>query len=414
MKKKLANLLSLLVSLSLIGSNIVSASYIVKNNLNDGIITDTLTKNEELTKENFIDNPNGYIVKNGIRNIEVMINNNNNTLTLSEDLNICLNGEITFSNNIGEYTGVFEGMLSSDVPIIVSAVYTEMNIFLTITIGYLGDIEMETAYFGIYNDKMNDITNKSFSNVSVTDDLELSNVENYNNIDIARTTNAEIDVQYTEVNTVNGYSVARFTVYHQDELQNGGKAGVYVKINTQSNSLQTYLKNNVYTNADYVYAMPDTFDFSITGLSSKFIIQSLDYEPKSSTSTFELTIPIYYDGKFIVVQIPGEAGRCDATLSSTYSSSIPNTGNKVTWNMYYSYGWNTEKYDGDHTTQSGNGVYVNIGYNSDTLPTFAQSIRSTGKVRYIVRTITGEESESPINYYPSKSFVKTTSIGIVQ
>ena len=122
MKKIISSILSLLLTVTLIGTNIVSANFIANGDLNNGIVSAKLTRNVELTSEHFKSNNNGYFSVNNVQRIEFYINKAEEKITLYGDLEIVAYGKIEELDN-NKYMGVFETLMDNDIPLIIITIY---------------------------------------------------------------------------------------------------------------------------------------------------------------------------------------------------------------------------------------------------------------------------------------------------
>ena len=413
MKKFISNLLSLVLAFALLGSNIVSANFISNGSLNNGIVSAKLMRNMELTLEHFKANNKGYFTVNNIQTIEFYINFVEEKITLYEDLEIVAYGKIEELDK-NKYMGVFETLLDNEIPLIITATFTNDDIFVVLTAGYLGYENYEVVYFGQFNKKIKEINDLKFNNFNeggLTQNNELL-LENGNN------SNSRATGQHQGGKTVytGNYSTGYLNVYHKNQIEDEDEFTIWAKVNTNSVNMRTYLVNYVYTTADIVYVMPETFNVTITGKSSNFeIFNEYWLDPISGEETVETEI-YYIDpttGLFDTLTISFVTDRTTAYTDSTYSGAT----NKAVWEIYKAYGWNSTRFDATSLSNANNssnsmGVKLRIEYDGTHTTNITTNIETRATIRYIVRTITGEESQSPVYYARTGEMKHVTNLTV--
>lgn len=378
---------------SIIFSNLVSASSIWSNDINDGIFYAELELNENLTKESFRENLNGYITKNQIDNLTVKINNNDLTAKISGDLSVILKGEVNEITENG-FVGIFEGTINENTPVLSNLTYTEEEIFMTLTIGYLGTEEFETAFFGIDSNTINEIDNlnaQKFINqqkkIEENDNLNKTNI--YDDINLQA---IDASTRYQGGRTLNlgGLKAIELSIYHANELKNQNSMKISAKVNTQSTNIASYLKNNVYTTATAVVPQPDKFTISILGNNSTFDIIGNSCTPASGVNSFTMYIPYYTATTgFGTFGVPIKTSSTSITTSKEGGASY---ANKAQWELSKNLGgWPAANFNGDKGTKTGMAVTLDMHHSGTMTSSLKKPISCTTKVRFYVNASIGNQ-----------------------
>lgn len=179
-----------------------------------------------------------------------------------------------------------------------------------------------------------------------------------------------------------GKKVGDLSVFHADELANQGNMSTYVKVNTKSSLVESYIEDDLGFGSNTMMAYPDTFNISIRGNNNNLHVVTNSYAPQNNSTSTTISIPVY-GGPNIGLQFVS----FDVTMSSTTvtTSKISNSSlhqNMVSWKIYKKNGWNPDTFDGDHTTESGMTVASTYTYEGDVTSNVTTSITTAGTIRY--------------------------------
>lgn len=173
------------------------------------------------------------------------------------------------------------------------------------------------------------------------------------------------------------------SVFHADELRNQGNMSTYVKVNTKSSLVESYIEDDLGFGSYTMMAYPDTFNISICGNNNNLHAVTNSYTPQNNSTSATISIPVY-GGSVIGLQFVS----FDVTMSSTtvttskYSSSSPHQNNKLSWEIYRRNGWNPDTFDGGYATESGMTVASTYTYEGNVTSNVTRSMTATGSIRY--------------------------------
>lgn len=401
MKKFISNLLSLVLAFALLGSNIVSATYVIDNTLNDGLISSVLTKNDDLTNKIFEKKENGYFTKNGINQISLLINNNIKSVNISGDLSANLVGEYDTINYNGQqgFVGVFEGTLEDGTFITLDVTYTESNVFAILSAGYLGDENYENAFFGeIANStiEINEVNTQNYlSNLNETINI---NDQNYIEPRIQSRTVHQGGINLTSVNGAG--LLGELNIYFADEMEDAGLIDIYAKLNTNCTGVQTYLANYDYSVAQSIYSVKaDKFYIKVRTNYAGLSINYNNYEPEAYEDETTIIIPIVYKsgGVWTVDTITGTVLVESITVTKSNSTSN-STKDIISWEIYKNGGWPASTFEGNENSQKGMGAQVEYKLRASLTEEDQIPLTAEGKIRYSALITVDDEPNIQIHY----------------
>lgn len=401
MKRLISSLLSLLLSFALIGSNIISASYVIDNTINDGIISSILTKNDDLTNKIFEKKDNGYFKKNDVNQISLLINNNNKSVNISGDLSVDLVGEYDIINYNGQqgFVGVFEGTLEDGTFITLDVTYTESEVFAILSAGYLGDSNYENAFFGkIANSttEINEVNTQNYlSNLN-----ETVNINGQNGIE-PRIQSTTVHQGGIDLNSVNGAGLlGELNIYFADEMEDAGLIDIYAKLNTNCAGVQTYLANYDYSVAQSIYSVKaDKFYLKVRTNYGGLGINYNNYEPEAYEDETTIIVPIVYksSGVWTVDTITGTI--LVESITVTKSNSANSSQNDIiSWEIYKNGGWSASTFEGNENSQKGMGAQVEYKLRASLTEEAQIPLTAEGKIRYSALITVDDEPNIQIHY----------------
>lgn len=352
-----------------------------------------LTINENLMAQSFRQDK-----KNGVRGsvgesdysqIEVSLNTDAKSVAISGPFDVILTGcveDISY-NNIEGYIGVYEGSLDDGTHIIVDAVYTAEEVFVAITLGFLGTEDFAVMFYGDLTNRLKLISNMHAAEVCANQETSDDNLV----ADVAPET---VAVPYVQAETIfqgtsSVYSdvSARYlfgvtSVYHADELRNQGVMPIYAKVNTQCDVVEEYLINEEdFSGTLTVY--PDTFNISICGNDNNLHAINNTYTPESNSTSATISIPVY-GGSVIGLQFISH----DILMTSTnvtvskYTTTSQHPNNKVSWEIYKRFGWGSSETDGYPSSEAGMVVSADYTYSGNVSSSFDVYMNTKSSIRY--------------------------------
>lgn len=398
MKKSISLVLALTLCYSLFSTTAAADSSVLSKADSGFYVSDTLTQNTAIMYEVFGEKAQDRYDEDSSAQIHIGLDKKTITITLSYKGTVntaVLDGiynEVSSANSVG-YVGVYEGFISpiqnrtlalsadGKLPIIADITFTDSDVFAVLTLGYATETKNPDILF--YGDYSTQIANISSTNAARS--LEEAQIKQ---ADESRTlTPMAVDgtCKYQGYNAVyfGSKMVGVLSVFHADELRNQGNMSTYVKVNTKSSLVKSYIRDDLGFGSYTVTAYPDTFNISICGNNNNLHAVTNSYTPQNKSTSATVSIPVY-GGSVIGLQFVSFDVKMSSTTVTTskYSSSSPHQNNKILWEIYRKNGWNPDTYDGDYATKSGMTVASTYTYEGNVTSNITRSMTATGSIRY--------------------------------
>jgi len=395
MKKYLSLFLSLILCLTLFPTIVFAKSSGDTKNF----VSQTLTPNNTIMNEVFGEKTWNENDTESYAQFCINEDKENVTLTLSYQGTIntaVLIGSFETINTIDGkgYVGVYEGFISplkgkdlalnenGQLPIIADITFTDSEIFAVLTLGYANEkYNPDIVFWGDYSTQLANISRekatRSLEEAQLQNDIENNSASN------ATAVNGTCKYQGYSTVYLGNKMAGVLSVFHADELRNQGNMSTYVKVNTKSNLVESYIRDDLGFGSYTMMAYPDTFNISVCGNNNNFHAVINSYTPQNNSTSATITIPVY-GGSVIGLQFVS----FDITMSSTtvtaskYSSSSQHQNNKLSWNIYRRNGWNPDTFDGGYMTESGMVVQSTYTYEGNVSSNISRSMTSKGSIRY--------------------------------
>ncbi len=306
LKRIIGVLLCLCIFSQLTGAIAVDLTY------PNAAISSTLNKNTELMESVFSDNSLNSMntAKTGNTSLELSINPKDSSASILLTLNNIvykteLKGTIEEvpANSLIGYVGVFEGFIDngdiifsqsgkSQLPIIANVTFTDSEMFAALTIGYADEINTPTIIF--YGDFTKDIATISttYAENAMRAHVE-ENALRYDQAPGIAAVAGETVLMGTASATLSSYEAGRLSVFHAQELLNQGVMSTYVKVNTKSSNVLSYVKNVLGYGGRALVAFPDAFNISMCGNDNNLHAIANSYLPQNNVTKTTLDIPVY-------------------------------------------------------------------------------------------------------------------------
>ena len=363
-------------------------------------ISKSLQQNVSLMEETFGDGKSNAFDEKSTAEISIGADKESVEITLNykgAELTANLSGtydEIQSPEGTG-YVGVYEGFASpimgrnyllndiGQMPILADITFDDSNIFAAITLGSATASSNPDILF--YGDLSNSM--RSIASVNTMQSLAEAQAEYTAENETAQLSgfDATTRMQDFDVAHMGGREVGVLSIYHADSTGNAGNLTTYAKVNTRSDFVLDYIKEDLgYGSGVVVY--PDTFNISIGGTHDNLHAVINSYEPQNAEIKAEVQIPVpVFDG---LDSIGIETIPFSLTMSSTkvttskYSSDSPHSNNTVSWEIYKRLGWNPDTFDGGYNTQTGLPVASTFTYEGNVSSPVNRGMRSTATIRY--------------------------------
>lgn len=398
MKKYISLLLALTLCFSMASVTVSASSIFTEDVVSESYVSKVLTQNATVMTEVFGEKASERCDANSFAQVSIGKDKETATITLSygeTKSTAILDGtysEVITSNGIG-YVGVYEGFIvpiqsrnlalseSGKLPIIADITFTDSDIFAVLTLGYANETQNpDILFYGNYSEQIANI-----SNTNATKTLEAAQIKKAAENEIVTPMGIAGNCKYQGYDTVylGSKMSGVLSVFHADELRNQGNMSTYVKVNTKSDSVQQYIKEDLGYGSYAKMAYPDTFNISICGNNNNLHAVTNSYTPQNNSTSATISIPVY-GGSVIGLQFVS----FDVTMSSTevttskYSSSSPHQNNKLSWEIYKRNGWNPDTFDGGYASESGMTVASTYTYEGNVTSNVTRSMTATGSIRY--------------------------------
>jgi hypothetical protein len=184
-------------------------------------------------------------------------------------------------------------------------------------------------------------------------------------------------------------------------------------VNTNTDGVESYLVNELGYNSNTIVSVyPDTFNVSLCGNNSYFHAVSGTYTPENSSTSATILVPYY------LPKIGFNTTSYNLVMSSTTISVSPYTSssskypnNRVSWEIYRRYGWNSSEFDGDYSTDNGISVSASYQFEGNPSSTFYTSVTGTATIRYEYYVMVG--SDSLTLHFTTTTATYVTSLSIL-
>lgn len=404
-KRMFVTLLVMVLSLTMICAEpIVSGDDVQK------VQSFTLKINQELTKETFKENPKGYLTKGKIEDLNIVLVNESE-INIKGDLNVYLTGSVE-SFGTESSVGVYEGMLDDDIPVLAKVTYADDEAFMILSLGYLGDEMFDIAMFGEYTDSLKTTdTLDALRKDVLTQKTNVSNsVVSKNDTSVSRAIDGSLGYRGGNTKTLGNLPVLVLSTYHAAAFNNTGSTPVYLKVNTNSANIDSYLLNTVYASQNYraLDPRPCELTMAIIGSDTGFSVGNSEWDPKNNVTNVTLDIPYVYGGSLSTFELSTVTSSTTVTASKVNGASF---NNKVQWVVKKTLGWPSDEFDGNQYTQGGFATYLRMNYNGNVTSNITKQITSQASVKfYVTAEVNGNLSTM---YYTINGNTYVTNVTIV-
>lgn len=403
MSKKIKSILVMFLCISLViglyfnNDNVyVNASSGFENN--DMFISKNLNLNYE-TMNQLFEYTSGALYNDSM--LTVQISNDKKTVYLYLSIGGKYYGSVmtgtynqVIDNGENGYIGVYEGVLpvipgtdlaltsENTTPVIADITFSNSEMFVGLTLGYAADKKPSILFFGEFTETLSNFAAINYSNLTEKREIEKTKDDFCLNSDQLRADGTCRLKGYTSVN-MGTNAAGGLSVFHANELKNQGLMSIYVKVNTNSNNVLSYIQNELGFGSSAVATYADTFNVSICGEHNNFHAVTNSYSPQNNSTSSIISIPVYLGSVLGVQFVSFNVTMSTTTVTpSRYSSSSPHPNNMLTWYIYKNFGWNPSDFDGDYTTSKGMTVASSYMYEGTVLGSLSRSVGSTGSIRY--------------------------------
>lgn len=399
MSKKRVLLFIILTFCTMYCFTVVSADRFTANNtMTETFVSQTLTQNTTIMEEVFGDKARERYDENSFVQIHVSCDKKSVAITLAykeTTSSTVLQGvydEVVIQNEVG-YVGVYEGFISpienrnlavdsnGQLPIIADITFTDTDIFAVLTLGYAsGNKNPDILFYGNYSMKIADV-----SNTNAIQALAEVEKENIYKSETATPMSVDTTCKYQGCDDVyfGSQMAGVLSVFHADNIRSGGSMTTYVKVNTKSSLVESYIENGLAYGSNTMAAYPDKFNISISGNDNGLHVATNSYAPQNNTTSSTINIPVYLGPILGSQTVPFSITMSSTTVTaSSYSGSSQHPNNKLSWEIYKRNGWNPDTFDGGYTTKTGMSVAATYMYEGNVTTSYTRSMTATGSIRY--------------------------------
>ncbi len=321
--------------------------------------------------------------------VALTINNTHYKATLPGQANeVAVNGLVGYIGvyegffiNSAEKTSIDSVSVAEGIPVIVDVTFTDKEVFAALTIGYATEKTIpEIIFFGNLSDELGAISTEYTTKTLAAQEAKAMDEMVFPSNE-GKSVDGETKLQANTTIKLGNYMAGALSLFHGDELRNQGSMPVYVKVNTNSISVENYVRYGLGYGSSTVTAYPGTFDLSVGGNHNSLHILTNAYLPQNASTSVTIPIPYYLPQiGFGTVGYHLTTSSTSASLSK-YSPSSQHH-NKVSWSMYRISGWSPSTFDGDYTTgtgMTGEATYTYSGHVTSDVP---RTMTATGKINY--------------------------------